>query len=254
MIYGIAFLSNPLEFAVNNSNSIYQLSNATVVTASIVYQQSASLASQVTENSHNLVVAYFSGLQPQIGTVSKIRSYYRSTGIGEYILSNETDITGQSEEFGFTSNVISASFAIATVHRNDRMDFKFEFVNPYGLVSKQIVESLNNLFIGGNTYIGGRDNLLTGSLYVAGATGTGVEITGEGNSSMIRSLGYRGFAYAISGSGSGFVIYSGSIQPIIGSLETYSGVGLELVANSSSYFKYATSGSGLLDIRTSNLS
>lgn len=249
---GIAFLSNPIQFPVNNSNSIYQIANATVVTASITYQQSASLASSTTENSHNLVLAYFDGLQPQIGTVSKIRSYYRSAGVGEYIFSNETDITGQSAEFGFTANTISASFAIATVHRNDRLDFKFEFVNPYGAISKQVVESLNNLFLGGNTYIGGKDNLLTGSLYVAGATGTGVEITGEGRSAMIRSLGYSGFYNATHGNGSGFVMYSGSIQPILGSAESYSGVGLELVANSSSYFKYATSGSGLLDIRTSN--
>jgi hypothetical protein len=250
---GIAFLSDPIDFPVYNSNSVYQLSSATAVTASITYEQSASLTPDVTQNTHNLVIAYFAGLQPQIGTVSKIRSYYRSAGVGEYIFSNETDITGQAPEYGFTADVISASFAVHTVHRNDHLDFKFEFVNPYGSVSKQVVESLNNLFLGGNTYIGGKDNLLTGSLYVAGATGTGVEITGEGNSAMVRSIGYTGFHNAVSGSGAGgFVMYSGSIQPIIGSYETYSGVGLELVANSSSYFKYQTSGSGMLDIRTLN--
>ena len=197
---------------------------------------------------------YFSNLQPQTGTVAKIKSYYRSAGIGEYILSNETDISGQETEFGFNANAVTASFFLPTVQRNDRLDFKFEFVNPAGLASKQVVESLNNLFLGGNTYIGGDDNLLTGSLYVAGATGTGVHISGKGSSAMVRSIGYTGFQNATSGSTppgkGGFVLYSGSIQPILGSAESYSGVGLELVANSTSYFKYTTSGSGMLDIRT----
>jgi hypothetical protein len=249
---GIAFLATPITTTVNNSNSIYTPSNATILTASITYEQSASLSPTITQNSYNLATAYFSGLQPQTGTVSKIRSYYRSAGIGEYIFSNETDISNQSPESGFTSDTISASFAIATVHRNDYLDFKFEFINPYGSVSKQVLESVNNLFIGGNTYIAGDDNLLTGSLYVAGETGTGVEITGRGYSAMIRSLGYTGFYNATHGTGSGFVMYSGSIQPILGSSEVYSGVGLELVANSGSYFKYATSGSGLLNIRTTD--
>jgi hypothetical protein len=40
------------------------------------------------------------------------------------------------------------------------------------------------------------------------------------------------------------------VQPILGSTESYNGVGLELVANSSSYFKYASANGGLLDIRT----
>ena len=250
---GVAYLSKPMQFSVFNSDSIYTPSTATVVSGTIIYEQSSSLSPDVTQNTHNIATAFFSGLAPQIGTIARIRSYYRSSGIGEYIISNETDITGQFTEPGFTPNVISASFNVPTVHRNDRMDFKFEFLNPYGSVSKQTVESQNNLFLGGNTYIGGTDNLLTGSLYVAGQTGTGVEISGRGSAAMIRSLGYTGFQNATSTSGvGGFVIYSGSIQSILGSGEPYSGVGLELVANSGSYFKYATSGSGLLDIHTSN--
>lgn len=248
---GIVTLTEPLKFAVDNSNSVYLLSTAKITSASILYEQSSSLPPAITENSYNVATAFFSNLEPQAGTVSKIRSYYRSSGVGEYILSNETDITDLSPEFGFTPSTITASFAIPTVHRNDKLDFKFEFISPTGQVSKQYVESLNNLFLGGNTYIAGDDNLLTGSLYVAGATGTGVHISGKASSAMIRSIGYSGFTNAISGTGgSGFVLYSGSIQPLLGSSETYTGVGLEMVANSESYFRYATSGSGLLDIRT----
>lgn len=248
---GIITLTEPVKFTVSNNNSVYLLSSANITSASILYEQSSSLPPAVTENSYNVATAFFSNLEPQAGTVAKIRSYYRSSGVGEYILSNETDITDLSSEFGFTPATVTASFAIPTVHRNDRLDFKFEFISPTGQVSKQYVESLNNLFLGGNTYIAGDDNLLTGSLYVAGATGTGVHISGKGSSAMVRSIGYSGFANAIAGTGgAGFVLYSGSIQPLLGSSETYSGVGLEMVANSSSYFKYTTSGSGLLDIRT----
>lgn len=249
---GIAYLADPIVFPITDSNSKYILSAADV-TASIVYEQSASLAPQATENSYNLATAYFSNLQPQIGTVAKIRSYYRSTGVNEYIFSNETDISGQADEFGFTKNVVTASFTIATVHRNDKLDFKFEFVNPAGLVSKQVVEAVNNTFIGGNTYIGGDDNLLTGSLFVAGATGTGVHISGKNSAAMIRSIGYTGFQNAIATNGNaGFVLYSGSIQPLLSAAESYSGVGLELVANSSSYFRYKTANGGLLDVRTNS--
>jgi hypothetical protein len=248
---GVAYLESPLQFKINNSNTIFQPSYARIVNAGIAFELATSGAATLTQNTNNLVNVYFSNLQPQTGTVAKIKSYYRSAGIGEYILSNETDISGQETEFGFNANVVTASFFLPTVQRNDRLDFKFEFVNPAGLASKQVVESLNNLFLGGNTYIGGDDNLLTGSLYVAGSTGTGVHISGKGSSAMVRSIGYTGFQNAIAPAGKGgFVLYSGSIQPILGSAESYSGVGLELVANSASYFKYTTSGSGMLDIRT----
>lgn len=249
---GIAYLSDPLIFPLLNSNSDFAPTYA-ALTATITYEQSASLAPATTQNTYNVATVYFTGLQPQIGVVNKIRSYVKSSGVGEYVLSNETDISAQADELGFTADVVTASFALPTVHRNDKLDFKFEFVNPVGLVSKQYVELLNNLFIGGNTYIGGNDNLLTGSLFVAGATGTGVEITGKAQSAMVRSIGYQGFQNAITYNGgaySGFVIYSGSVQSILGAAESYSGVGLELVANTSSYFKYASANGGLLDIHT----
>ena len=57
---------------------------------------------------------------------------------------------------------------------------------------------------------------------------------------MIRSIGYNGFQRAITTGPGGFVMYSGSVQPLLNASESYSGVGLELVANSGSYFKYTT--------------
>lgn len=250
---GYIILSEPISAEIYNSNSRWQPSTAEIGSAAITYEGSGSLNVNSTENSYNVVSAYFTNLEPQLGTVSKIRSYYRSTGVGQYTLINETDISSLADEFGFTPASASVAFPLPTLQRNERIDFKFEFVNPAGYVSKQVIESLNNFFLGGNTYIGGDDNLLTGSLFVASATGTGVQITGKNNASMIKSLGYTGFYDALSGAGqSGFVLYSGSISPLLGETVTnsYSGVGLELVANSDSYFKYTTANGGLLDIRT----
>jgi len=248
---GIAYLTDPIIFPVNNSSEQHIVQSAFVIDTFVVYEQSASLASQTTQNTHNIAVVQFSGLQPQIGEIAKIRSYYKSAGVQEYIFSNETDISDLADEFGFTANVVTASFALPTIHRNDRFDFKFEFINPSGYISKQVLEYRDVLFQGGNTYIGGDDNLITGSLFVAGATGTGVHISGKGNAAMIRSIGYEGFAKAsLPGGKGGFVIYSGSVQPLLNATENYSGVGIELFANTASYFKYTTSGSGMLDIRT----
>ncbi len=251
---GVAFLADPIKFDFPSDYSYY-LPTAAAVTASIVYEQSSSLPPQLTENSFNVATCTFSGLRPVAGTIDKIRSYYKSSGVSEYIFSNETDITDVSPEFGFNADSIQLNFAFPTVARFDRIDFKFEFVNPAGIISRQVLESKNHLFIGGNTYISGDDNLITGSLFVASQTGTGVQITGRNNSAMVTSIGYRGFANATANpqvGTAGFVIYSGSIQPLLQSSEVYSGVGIEMVANRDSYFKYTTSGSGLLDVRTNS--
>ena len=249
---GIAYLTDPIIFQVNNSSEQHIVQSGIIGYMDVVYDKPVKPGSSIpTENTHNIAIVQFSGLQPQIGEIAKIRSYYKSAGVQEYIFSNETDISDLADEFGFTANVVTASFALPTIHRNDKFDFKFEFINPSGYVSKQVLEYRNVLFQGGNTYIGGEDNLITGSLYVAGATGTGVHISGKGNAAMIRSIGYEGFTKAIGvGGKGGFVIYSGSVQPLLNATENYSGVGLELVANSGSYFKYKTANGGLLDIRT----
>lgn len=247
---GIAVLTDPIRLTIQNAREFFQPTTAIIATASIQLAQSAS-ASSPTENYFNVVEASFNNLQPQVGTIARIRAYYKSSGLGDYTLANEVDVTNNSQEFGFTPNNMNITFSIPTIQRFDKIDFKFEFINPVGLVAKQVVESTNNLFFGGNTYIAGDDNLLTGSLWVAGASGSGVQITGKSNASMVRSIGYEGLEKALSGSASaGFVLYSGSISGILGSTETYSGVGLELVANSSSYLKYTTAGGGVLDIRT----
>jgi len=99
---------------------------------------------------------------------------------------------------------------------------------------------------GGNRYVDGDFSMLTGSLYVANSLNSGVAITGDTSTGFIRSLGYQGFDSGFPG----FLLWSGSAlagQTSKGS--PYSGVGLELYANTSSYFRYSTSDSEI-DVRT----
>ena len=252
----IAYLSEPLSYALSNSNDRFYPKSLDLNRMSITYVMPAEpdkfgyIFTNSTQNTYNVVTASFSKLEPITGEIAKIRTYFKSSGINEYVLLNETDITTYAEEFGFNTSSLQTTFSLPTSHRNEKIDFKFEFVNPAGNASKQVIEVRDKTLTGGNTYIGGDDNLITGSLFVAGSTNTGVHISGKGSAAMIRSIGYNGFFRATRTGPGGFVIYSGSIQPLLSASESYSGVGIELVANSSSYFKYTTSGSGLLDIRT----
>ena len=250
----IAYLSEPLSYALSNSNDRFypKALDLSRMNASYVMPTETDaygyVFSKTTENTYNIVTASFVNLQTLTGEIAKIRTYYRSSGINEYLILNETDITTYAEEFGFNTSSLQTTFSLPTSHRNEKIDFKFEFVNPAGNASKQVIEVRDKTLTGGNTYIGGDDNLMTGSLYVAGSTGNGVHISGKGSAAMIRSIGYNGFFRATNSGPGGFVIYSGSIQPLINASESYSGVGIELVANSSSYFKYTTAQGGKIDI------
>jgi hypothetical protein len=144
-----------------------------------------------------------------------------------------------STEFGFTPCQSTALIALPTEHINDQLDFKIEYYDYQGQQSKFISYCDSCDFEGGNYYIGGEKNLLTGSLFVGNGTGSGVEINGVAGG-FVRSIGYDGFDLATAGTGSGFVIWSGSYFSSYNS-EDYNGVGLEL---------HAGGGEGSLKFRT----
>ena len=150
---------------------------------------------------------------------------------------------------GYSPNYTRIKTPITTTHKIDnQISFKAEYYNVAGERSKQISYVYNKDWEGGNRYIDGNFSMLTGSLYVADSLNSGVAISGYPNSGFVRSLGYEGFAAGFPG----FLLWSGSALP--GSAGTkggaaYSGVGLELYANASSYFRYATANSEI-DVRT----
>lgn len=116
-----------------------------------------------------------------------------------------------SKETGFSPSHVNLAVPIPDWQRNDTLKFKAEFFDVTGKKSLYTVESDEISFGGGNYYIGGTDNLLSGSLFVGNAIGSGVEIAGVA-SAYIRSIGYESYLSASRGEhGGGFLIWSGSI-------------------------------------------
>lgn len=150
---------------------------------------------------------------------------------------------------GYTPNYTRIKTPIQTTHKiGNQISFKAEFYNVAGERSKQISYVYNKDWEGGNRYIDGNYSMLTGSLYVADSLNSGVAISGYPNSGFVRSLGYEGFAAGFPG----FLLWSGSALPSSAGTKgggAYSGVGLELYANTSSYFRYSTADSEI-DVRT----
>ena len=149
---------------------------------------------------------------------------------------------------GYTPNYTRLKTFIETTHKIDnQISFKIEYYNVDGVASKQIT-FVNNLdWEGGKRYVDGNFSMLTGSLFVADSLNSGVAISGLPNAGFIRSLDYQGFESGFPG----FLLFSGSALPgqnTKGGVP-YSGVGLELYAHTTSYFRYSTADSEI-DVRT----
>lgn len=178
------------------------------------------------------------------------------TGAGVLIFVVESGVwqiadirTTSDNETGYTPDYTRLRSLVPTAHKSDnQLSFKLEYYNVAGEKSKQISYVYNKNWEGGNRYVDGDYSMLTGSLYVADSLESGVAISGYKNTGYIRSLGYEGFAAGFPG----FLIWSGSA--LSGSAGTkggvpYSGVGIELFANSDNYFRYSTNPSEL-DVHT----
>ena len=147
--------------------------------------------------------------------------------------------TTTDNDAGYSPNYTRIRSLINTSHKaNNQISFKVEYYNVAGVKSKQTSYLYDKSWQGGNRYIDGDYSMLTGSLYVADSLESGVAISGYKNSGFVRSLGYDGFDAGFPG----FLLWSGSA--LSGSLtkygNPYSGVGLELYLNTSSYFRYST--------------
>lgn len=178
------------------------------------------------------------------------------TGTGVLLLVVESGLwqvsdirTTTDNDSGYSPNYTRLRTLVPTAHKSkNQLTFKAEYYNVNGEKSKQTSYVYNKNWEGGNRYIDGDYSMLTGSLYVANSLESGVAISGYKNTGFIRSLGYEGFAAGFPG----FLIWSGSALP--GSAGTkggvpYSGVGIELYADSNNYFRYSTNPSEL-DVHT----
>jgi len=179
-----------------------------------------------------------------------ITDYPLSSGSFETI--SQTLTSGLNPITNTTKIITPAQF-----RRDTPVKFRLRFLNP----SKQLAQYLDEdrqgeivevtssfiTFEGAPTIIEQEDNLLKGSMFTGNAVGKGFEQSGK-SSAYLKTVDYEGFQSASLGLASGGVMFfSGSVLTSSG--DNYDGVGMEMVANSESFFRFRTNPSEL-DIRT----
>lgn len=149
------------------------------------------------------------------------------------------------KQTGFSPNYVRVFKRIPTEHLQTPLTFKFQYFDFRGNKADLETVAYGALFNGGNLYVQGNNNLITGSTYVASSIGTGIQMSG-GKSGFLMSTKYEGFTSASEGIGpAGWLMWSGSSALQIGA-DTYEGVGLELIANSESFFRYRSTPSEVI--------
>lgn len=227
---------------IRSQNSIhtYEYSDGNVSGTIRYFSTGSDIA---TQNQIAFANITLTNVTPITGRISSVNTLIKSQGLSnsDFELIANTKVLNES--------TILYKVPIPTEHLKDPKTLKVQFLNSDGSVSNTEVTIENIIFEGGNVYIGGDQSIITGSFHIGNAIGTGIELAGH-SSGYLKSVGYDGFTSASLGKGpGGFLLWSGSGNLIIGE-DTYNGVGLDLVANSTSYFRYTTEGSGKLDIRT----
>ena len=147
-----------------------------------------------------------------------------------------TDTNFNPDEFTFVAPMPK----LAT--RPDFFDIAIQFFDRNSNKAKFVPIKQAVKFEGQNEVIQGGDNLLTGSLFISNTLSSGIELGGT-NSAFMRSINYHGFSSAsmqANGTGSGFMIFSGSVFPNLSGSDNYRGVGIELHDGSGSFLQFRT--------------
>jgi hypothetical protein len=208
---------------------------------SIQYFQTGS--NIVTENQRSFANLTLTNVNPIAGVVDKVKVLIKSDGLpGEYELLNEVTVPYSSS--------FSVKVPIPSENLQDPKLLKIQYLNSIGEISRTETITSPFVFQGGNFYFGGGDNLITGSIFISNAIGSGIEVGGA-SSGFIRSVGFEGQTSASLGKGpGGFIIYSGSNALRVGD-DYLQGVGLQMIGdNDDRHFIFTTHDGGLLDVKT----
>ena len=196
-----------------------------------------------TENERSFVNLSFSDVDPIAGIVDKVKVLQKSDGLpGEFELLNEVAVPYSSS--------FSVKIPMPSENLQDPKLLKIQYLNSIGEISRTETLSQPFVFAGGNQYIGGSKNLISGSLFISNTLGTGLEIGGA-SSGFMRSVGFEGQTSASLGKApGGFVIYSGSGNLQMGA-DTLEGVGMQMIGdNDDRHFIFSTANGGNLDVKT----
>ena len=182
---------------------------------------------------YNLVDHYYHLIdvhkeKPGIKELSSERDFTNATKVGlniKYLLSQDIVL-----DAAFNPDYVRVTAPVPQLRtRPDSLRFLVEFYDVNNNIADSIIFSDAQSFTGENTSIGGTDNILSGSMVIGSALGSGIEMAGVG-SGFVRSIGYKGFTSGSAGTGGpGFMMWSGSVADSIDSSEAYQGVGLEIV-------------------------
>jgi len=243
---GSVALTNPLLLKQSNSNTFNEIKSATV-NARIVYEQ-MPYSSSLSDSRYNLVTANFSDLEPISGTVSRIKSYYKQQSVGNYVLFNETDITPFEPSYNYNTSSISLQLPLHALERGDSTDFKFEFINPDGTPSNQVVTAKNYI-----TFAATMSTALTvlsgsggggGGSATPGGSNTTVQYNNSGVFDGSNSFTYDGSTVRITGSlivtQSAFTVrgstsFTGSVNSLNGFTGSLFGTASQAITASYSY-------------------
>jgi hypothetical protein len=219
----------------------YEYSDGTL-SGDIKYLSTGSLVT--TQNQAAIANITLSNVNPVSGRVSSVNTLIKSQGLpnADFELLANTDVPNVRE--------ISYKVAIPTEQLNDPKTLKIQFLNKNGDVSITEILIEDVVFKGGNVYIGGNQSIVTGSLFIANAIGSGLEIGGH-SSGFMKSVGYEGQISASEGKGpGGFIIYSGSNALQMGA-DVLTGVGMQFVGdNDDRHLIFSTANGGVLDVKT----
>jgi hypothetical protein len=219
----------------------YEYSDGTL-SGDIKYLSTGSLVT--TQNQAAIANITLSNVNPVSGRVSSVNTLIKSQGLpnADFELLANTDVPNVRE--------ISYKVAIPTEQLNDPKTLKIQFLNKNGDVSITEILIEDVVFKGGNVYIGGNQSIVTGSLFIANAIGSGLEIGGH-SSGFMKSVGYEGQISASEGNGpGGFIIYSGSNALQVGA-DVLTGVGMQFVGdNDDRHLIFSTANGGVLDVKT----
>jgi len=120
---------------------------------------------------------------------------------------------------GYNPNRTTLYVPLSIDHRLENLDFNIQFFNKKLEPADKDVEVFSTKFKGGNQYIYGDDNIITGSTYISPYTSSGIElyanindgISEKTSGSAIQNTGYSGIESAkYNTSGFGFGITTGN--------------------------------------------
>jgi hypothetical protein len=237
-------VSLPITSSDNRSEGsihTYEYSDGNV-SGEIKYLSSGSLVT--TQNQVAIANITLTNVNPESGRVSSVNTLIKSQGLpnADFEIIANTSVPNNRD--------ITYKVAIPTEQLNDPKTLKVQFLNNSGDVSSTEVIIENVIFEGGNVYIGGTQSIITGSIFVSNAIGSGLEIGGH-SSGFMKSVGYEGVTSASDGTGpGGFIIYSGSGGLQMGA-DVLQGVGMQFVGdNDDRHLIFTTHDGGLLDVKT----